>query len=94
MTQKIPEFKSIKEEARFWDTHDVTDYLRELTPVALKVKLADKKEEVLTIRLQPGLKEKMEKLAQDYGLNVSTMVRLWVIDKMRSLKKPQFSVSA
>lgn len=93
MIKKIPKFKSLKEEAKFWDSHDVTDYLAELTPVALKAKLAGKKEEVLTIRIQSNLKEKMEKLAQDYGLNVSTMVRLWVIDKMKNLKKPQLPIS-
>jgi hypothetical protein len=32
---KLPKFKSIREEARFWDTHDVTDYLSELKPVEL-----------------------------------------------------------
>jgi hypothetical protein len=31
---KIPEFKTIKEEATFWDTHDVTNYLEELEPVS------------------------------------------------------------
>ena len=30
MKNKIPEFKNYKDEAEFWDTHDVTDYLKEM----------------------------------------------------------------
>lgn len=33
---KIPQFRNEAEEARFWDTHDSTDYLSELTPVRVK----------------------------------------------------------
>lgn len=29
---KIPKFKSFKEEAQFWDSHDFTDYLSDLKP--------------------------------------------------------------
>jgi hypothetical protein len=30
---RISAFKSREEEARFWDTHDFTDYMKEFTPV-------------------------------------------------------------
>lgn len=30
---KIPEFKSHQKEAEFWDTHSVTEFLDELTPL-------------------------------------------------------------
>ena len=30
---KIPEFKTILEESDFWDTHEVSDFLDELTTV-------------------------------------------------------------
>src|SRR3954451_20011698 len=33
----IPEFGSREEEAEFWDTHDVTDYLDELQPMRVQV---------------------------------------------------------
>jgi hypothetical protein len=33
----IPDFKSIEEEAGFWDTHDFTDYLDEFKPVKVRV---------------------------------------------------------
>jgi len=33
---KIPEFQSREEEAEFWDTHDITDYLEEMRPVKVR----------------------------------------------------------
>ena len=88
MNKKIPKFKSIKEEARFWDSHDVTDYLSSLKPVNLNVNLKGKKEEVLTIRIQSELKGRMESLAKNYGINVSTLARIWLIDKLKEKKSP------
>ena len=34
---RIPEFKTIEEEAEFWDTHDLADYWDELKPVKAPV---------------------------------------------------------
>ena len=34
---RIPAFKSVEEEAAFWDTHDVTDYPEESRPVRFRV---------------------------------------------------------
>lgn len=87
MTKKIPKFKSIKNEARFWDTHDVTDYLNELKPVKLDADLKGQKQEVLTIRVQSALKEKMAGLASDYGINLSLLARMWLIDKLKEARK-------
>lgn len=44
---KIPKFTSIKDEAKFWDTHDVTDYLSDLKTVNISVHLAKPKEKQL-----------------------------------------------
>lgn len=37
---RIPEFKSIQEEAEFWDTHSFTDYMDAFRPI--KVRFAKK----------------------------------------------------
>lgn len=82
-TNKIPKFKSLAEEADFWDTHDVTDYLSEMTPVSLKVSLGEPKEEVLTVRLQSQLKVRLTNIAKDLGVNTSTLARMWLIEKIK-----------
>lgn len=91
-TKKIPQFKSIAEEAKFWDTHDVTDYLTEMKEVKVDFKLEAPKEETLAIRVQPGLKQSLENIAESYGVNVSTLARIWLIEKLRGLKEPKFAL--
>lgn len=82
---RIPKFKSIPEEAEFWDTHDITDYLDELTPVKVKVTLGQPKEETLTLRLQASLKSKLAKVAEGMGVNTSTLARMWIVEKINKL---------
>ncbi len=93
MPKKIPKFKSIRQEAKFWDIHDVTDYLSELKPVKLEVDLESEKKEILTIRVQPTLKNRMEKIAKNYGINLSTLARIWLIDKLKNTKGSKLAVS-
>jgi predicted DNA binding CopG/RHH family protein len=84
-TTRIPVFKSIKEEAEFWDTHDVTDFLDELTPVTAKVTLSQPKEETITLRIQATLKKQLSEIATEMGVNTSTLARMWIIEKIRQV---------
>lgn len=81
--KKIPKFKNYAEEAKFWDTHDVTDYLSEMKFEDVEFIPRAKKEEVVTIRLEPSLKDKLGKVARGYGLNMSTLARMWLLEKLR-----------
>lgn len=87
---KIPEFNSIKEEAAFWDTHDITDYLDELEVVegVYQPKEGETKT-VMTIRIAPSLKEEVQKVARSYDISTSSLVRLWIVEKLRSLQGEQ-----
>ncbi|RLC35022.1 hypothetical protein DRH14_01755 [Candidatus Shapirobacteria bacterium] len=71
-TNRIPNFKTKKAEALFWDNHDFTDFLSQTKKVKLKVNLHAPKNEVLTIRLQPQLKQQMNRLATEMGTQTST----------------------
>lgn len=83
----IPSFNSIKEEAAFWDTHDITDYLDEMELVAgTYLPQADEKKTVMTIRIAPSLKEQVEKLARSYDVSASSLVRMWIVDRLRALQ--------
>jgi hypothetical protein len=33
---RMPDFKSVEEEAEFWDTHNITDFLDEMRPVRVR----------------------------------------------------------
>src|SRR3990172_11572913 len=80
---KIPKFKTIEEEAEFWDTHSFADYWDEFEDVDIVIELHKPKEETLVLRLQKGLKDKLESIAKSKGLNTSALARMWLIEKMR-----------
>lgn len=84
--KNLPKFKSYQEEAEFWDSHDVTDYFDRNHQIILDfTKSKSKKESVLTVRLQPELKVRLGSVAQDMGIQPSTLARLWLIERLKSL---------
>jgi antitoxin component of RelBE/YafQ-DinJ toxin-antitoxin module len=52
-----------------------------------------KKKETLTIRVQPGLKKRLKTIAKNYGLNLSTLTRIWLIDKLKEVKTAKMSTT-
>lgn len=78
---RIPSFNTIEEEAAFWDTHDVTDYLDESQPADLTVKpeLAEK----LTLRLERTDREALHRRAKQIGVGPSTLARIWLKERLR-----------
>lgn len=77
---RIPEFKTIKEEARWWDTHDIADYLDELKPV--EVHFAKNLSRGLTIRLDSNTLTKLRKQAKEKGIGPTTLIRMWVLERL------------
>jgi len=82
---KIPDFKSYEEEANFFDTHDFTEFLDEAKEVKVRFNVKEPKEESIIIRIQRPMKKKMQAMADDMGLNLSTMMRMWMVEKMKTL---------
>ena len=87
--KKIPQFKSIQEEAIFWDTHNITDYWDDMEEVDVEFIPHKKKGESLTIRLEPELKERLNKIAHKSRESLSTIARLWLIDRLRDESRNQ-----
>jgi predicted HicB family RNase H-like nuclease len=79
---RIPEFRSREEEAEFWDTHDVTDYLDELRPV--RVTPAPNLSAGMTVRLDPEDREALGRIAAERGIGPSTLVRMWIKERLRT----------
>lgn len=80
----IPKFKNVKEEARFWDTHSVTDFEDETENVDIVFELDKPREESLVLRVQGGFKNKLVRFARKKGLNVSTLARMWLMEKLQA----------
>ena len=77
---RIPEFKTIEEEAEFWDTHDLTDYWDESKPV--KVRFADKLFDRVTIPVDADTLAQLEALANEEELNATALARRWVLERL------------
>ncbi|MCI2431198.1 BrnA antitoxin family protein [Candidatus Acetothermia bacterium] len=78
---KIPKFKSYKEEAAWWDTHDVTEI--EGLEVTKGETFIRPKKQIVSIRLERQFVDLLKYIAQEKGLGHTTLVRLWVIEKLK-----------
>jgi predicted DNA binding CopG/RHH family protein len=82
--RRIPRFKTIEEEAAFWDSHDSTEFEDEFTEVddVRFVKATPKK--ALTVRLEEQTLADLRKLAREKGIGPSTLARMWILERLRS----------
>jgi len=79
---KVPKFKNLKEEREFWDTHESTDYFEEFKEVKDVVFVRPKKE-VISLRLEPKVINKLKELADKEGLPPTTYARMLIIKAIR-----------
>src|SRR5918999_4929977 len=77
--KKWPEFKSYEEEAEFWDTHDIREYdnFERVEPQVDKNLF-----HTLSIRLDAETLTKLRKRAEKKGLGVTTLIRVWVRERL------------
>lgn len=78
--KSIPEFKSREEEAKFFDTHDMTDYQNEFKTV--RARFADNLSKGITIRLDPKTLSELRSHAKKKGIGPTTLARMWVLEHL------------
>ena len=81
-TPKIPHTDSIAELARFWDTHDLTDFADELEEVPESV-FERRAEETVTIHLPAAEVEAVKRLAKAKGMGHMALIQEWVREKLQ-----------
>ncbi len=72
----IKPFKTLDEEAEFWDTHDMSELGK--VPLMSLPLLEPEKEEVLSVRVQRSVKEQLSVIARRMGLGPTTLARMWI----------------
>ena len=82
--KKIPKFKSEKEEAEFWATHDSTDYLSGTQEV--EARFTRPKKKLVSLRLDEKTINKLKKIAGNKGIGYLQLIRMWVIESMNRSK--------
>lgn len=83
----IPDFKSIQEEADFWDTHDTVDYQWEPAPeLKFSKNLKSIYPKVVPIRLDENTIDAVKKVAKQKGIGISTTARMLIRERLHELK--------
>ena len=82
ITSRIPAFKNRQEMAEWFDTHDLADYQDEFQTV--QAKFAKNLSEGITVRLDPKTLVKLRKQASEKGVGPTTLVRMWVMEHLRT----------
>lgn len=78
-TERIPQTDSIEELARFWDTHDLTDFEEDLEEVGEPV---FDRETVVKIHLQAEEAEAVKQIAKSQRVGYADLIRQWVLEKI------------
>lgn len=80
---KIPEFNNREQEAKWFDTHDMTNYQNEFKTVG--VRFAKNLSEGITIRLDPKTLTKLRSKAHKKGVGPTTLARMWIMENLQSV---------
>lgn len=78
---KIPKFKSFEEEAKFWDTHDTTELLDELSEVK-NVKFPKPHKRLISVRMDDVQIRSLKKIATTKGIGYLTLMRMWIVERL------------
>lgn len=78
---RIPNFKNLEEEAKFFETHNIADFQDEFKPI--KARFVKKLSEGITIRLDYETLSELRSRAQEKGIGPTTLARMWVIEQLR-----------
>ncbi|WP_423224774.1 CopG family antitoxin [Candidatus Amarolinea aalborgensis] len=80
-TKSIPQIDSIEELARFWDSHDVTDFEDALEEVVEPV-FERFDTSVVTIDLPAKELAAIKQIAKERRVEPITLVREWILEKL------------
>lgn len=76
----IKPFKTLEEEANFWDTHSIVDKIDEGTLAGFH---QANKTHTITIRFQPKYLQVLREKAFNLGIGPTTLARMWLMEKLQ-----------
>lgn len=83
---RVPAFKSVEEEAAFWDTHSSEEFSDELTPVEDVQFVRANPRKALTVRIDEDTFEELAREAREKGIGPSTLARMVLLEHLRTRK--------
>ena len=82
---KLPQMDSIAELAKFWDTHDLTEFDDHLEEVIEPI-FEHESGATMVLRLEPAELKAVEKIARARGVEQSELLREWVLEKLGPIR--------
>ncbi len=77
----IPPFKTLEEEANFWDTHSVVKDINEGTLIGFH---QAKKTRTISIRFAPKYLQILREKAFHLGVGPTTLARMWILERLQA----------
>ena len=79
---RIPSFNNIEEEAEFWDTHDLSEFVGvEFHPV--EERSESESNDRLIVQLASADREELAREAEKQGVPPATLVGLWIREHLK-----------
>jgi len=78
--KRIPKFKSLEEERKFWDTHSITEFMDELKPT--KVEFVKPRKKLISLRLDSNQIGSLKEIASHKGLGYLSLIRFWIAERL------------
>jgi hypothetical protein len=79
--QRLPNTDSIQELAKFWDTHDLTDFEQALEEVRDPV-FVRAQSTALSVDLPPREFQRVRRIAKSKGVHETTVLREWILERL------------
>ncbi len=80
---QLPEFASYEEEAEFWDTHDVTDFIDESAPKPAAFGEVRSLGIMLPMDIfEMGVWREIGDCAKQAGVDATTLLQRWILERL------------
>lgn len=85
--KKLPKFKSVEEERKFWDTHDSTEYVDWKKAKRVVLPRLRPSVKTISIRLPQSMLEELKLLANKRDIPYQSLVKIFLSERIvRELK--------
>jgi hypothetical protein len=84
--QKLPSTDSVEELAKFWDTHDLTDFEQDLEEVTERVFVRADGSSLRVVLPQADVR-RLKGIARSMGVKETTVLRQWIVEKLRGARR-------
>jgi hypothetical protein len=76
--ESIPFFANTEEEARFWETHQISSTLMQSSLASTDTNEST----TITLRMDPRMLSRLKRLARQRYLNYQSMLKQWVAERL------------